>query len=149
MVLNKFEIERAIWHLRRTYKPTDKDDFRDEVMKGTRELERIGKPVLPRLISLLLNKNESVDLRGRIPGILANIGDPIAIAPLIQNLHEPNVFIRWSVVKGLGKLADSSLIPELERMVAEDTGEFPIARSMTLTIKDAAKEAIEKIKARQ
>jgi len=148
MLFRYYKIEREINRLRRTPKPTDKDDFRDDIIRGMRALERIGKPALPRLIDLLLDENESVGLRARITETLAKIGDPTASAPLIKTLRDPNAFIRWSAVKALEDMGDSNAIPELERLVAEDTGEFLIAQSV-VTIRNAAQKAILQINSMQ
>jgi HEAT repeat protein len=148
MQSNEDNIETEINRLRRVPKPTDKDDFRDDIVRGMRALQKIGKPALPRLINLLLDENESVGLRARVAGTLAMIGDQTAISPLIQTLNDPDAFMRWSTVKALEDIGDSSVIPELECLVVEDKGEFLIARSVT-TVKDAAQQAILRIKSKQ
>jgi HEAT repeat protein len=142
------EIEAEINRLRRTHKTTDKDDFRDAIFEGMQALQRIGKPALPRLIDLLLDENEWQGLRARVAGTLAMIGDPTAIPPLIKTLRDPDAFIRWHIVKALEDIGDSTAIPELERLAADDTGEFLIAQSV-VTVKEAAQKAIIQIKSRQ
>src|SRR5262245_11480253 len=134
-------IEREIDRLRRTHQPTDKDDFRDDIVHGMKTLQSIGKPALPRLIELLLDETEWIALRARIAGTLAMIGDPAVIPPLISVLGDPDPSMRWHVVKALEKVGDSTAILELERLAETDMGEFLLANSV-IKVREAAQKAV-------
>ena len=143
------ELDIALYHMRRTPRPTDKDDFRDEVYRAREIILLNGMSALPRLITILTDETENPGYRSRVAEILGIIHNERAIGPLIQTLKDPNIVLRWNTIKALEEIGDCRATPELEKVASSDTGEFSIStKGPMIKIRDEALKAIDSIKQR-
>lgn len=74
-------------------------------------LTHYGPPVLPALERAYADPTQPVELRRRLPRVVAVIGGPEAVAWLMSRLDEPDRVARYHIVKALNKLRarDTSL----------------------------------------
>ena len=82
------------------------------VRKTAREaLADYGEAILDRLVAAMTDSNERKSVRLRIPGVIALIGTQPCMDALTTNLDNNDLFLRYEVIKGMGKLhkADPNL----------------------------------------
>ncbi|MBI5723330.1 MAG: HEAT repeat domain-containing protein [Planctomycetes bacterium] len=100
--------------LREKPKPREEDVVRNE-------LQAIGNPATPELVSLLNNENDKI--RFFAVDFLGSVGDARAVDPLIQVLEKDNeAGIRFYAVISLGNLGDKRAVEPLIRALQKDKG---------------------------
>ncbi|WP_447973833.1 Npt1/Npt2 family nucleotide transporter [Nitrospira sp. Kam-Ns4a] len=92
-------------------------------------LARYGPPVLPLLDRAYADPRQPIELRRRLPRVVATIGGPEAVVWLIRRLDEPDRVARYHVVKALNKLraGDTSLVfdpPPIEQRLLIEIREY-------------------------
>jgi HEAT repeat protein len=93
------------------------------------------------LIRMLGHAQSSVRARTIAAITLGELGDGLAVEPLIEALEDVSVRVRLAAVHALGKLGDPRALRALERVQLHDEGETVEGD----TVKKAAYEAIEQI----
>lgn len=85
-----------------------------------------GSKILGGLADLLEDDNERMELRRRLPSLLAEIGGERTIVILLRNLSQPDRLLRYQVVKALNRIRahDPNLEPEPEPIDAGLTSEL-------------------------
>jgi len=121
----------------------------DNIFAAMQRLVEIGDAAIEPLIDALLNQDESRIFRSRVADTLAMIGNPRAIAPLIQILSDSDAEMRLHAVKALAEMGDESAIGPLERLVAAETGIVFITPTLHVSVRDDAQKAISQILARR
>lgn len=100
-----------------------------------------GRDALFRLI-----KDETVPagIRGDATEALTHFQDVRAVPTLLEQLRDPSAEVRFWAVFSLGQLADTDVVPELERVLIEDDAVVPGWWSL----KKEAHDAIQSIRSR-
>jgi HEAT repeat protein len=118
---------------------------RDDIYGAMQGLAKIGAPAVDSLIRILKDPKERPIVRARAGETLALIGDRRAVRPLIDVLDDPDVELRWHAVVSLGKFRAVEAVTALRRLAAGDDGGFGIGKSLRVTVRNAAAEALRKI----
>jgi HEAT repeat protein len=103
-------------------------------------LGRIGIPALDALLDAA--RDLPSEKRTSVMMAIHNIGKD-AIPALLQALKRPSPHFRWSIIRLLSDFGDEQCLPELQRIVAEDTGKTELD-----TVANMAQRAIDAINRR-
>ena len=68
------------------------------------DLVKRGKSVVPKLLQVANDKNQSVRARSSIFDILGRIGDEAAIPALTQGARDQHESLRWTAIRSLGRI---------------------------------------------
>ncbi|MHC4598003.1 MAG: HEAT repeat domain-containing protein, partial [Planctomycetota bacterium] len=85
----------------------------DEAENAEAALVRIGKPAVPSLVSALTRGEYPASFYAAV--VLGTIGDPKAIAPLIEALKHDNSLVRKAASQSLADMTDQDLGTDYER----------------------------------
>lgn len=103
-----------------------------------------GKDALFRVVK---DSNVPEGIRGDATEALTSFQDVRSVPTLVEQLRDPSPEVRFWAVFSLGQLADTDVIPELERIIAEDDAVVPgwwslrkEARDAIQTIKDRVRQ---------
>jgi hypothetical protein len=90
-----------------------------------------------RLEELLDDVTEDPDVRGHAAEALAYLRVKESIGPLLGNLDDENLGVRYWCVFALGQIGDLDTIPALERLAKSTRGESYEGHSVATEISDA------------
>ncbi|HEY3329292.1 MAG TPA: HEAT repeat domain-containing protein [Capsulimonadaceae bacterium] len=93
----------------------NKAHSREMVENATFALSNIGQEAVTPLIELL----ESGEWKGTIYGILASIGDPLAIPCFVDGLDDKSKWVRWSAAEALIKMPSPDALEGLLRCLKD------------------------------
>lgn len=132
-----YELQQAVAHALYDLGFRPRDDTEAAYLLTAREewdeLARLGEPAVEPLIRVLRRIGKP-----GATGALARIGKP-AVEPLIQALEDLAAFARWQAATALGEIGDARAVGPLTQVLKDQNRE----------IQEAAKEALEKIKAKK
>lgn len=150
-ILNNYDSLSAVPHLSKIDRNQLLEALSQIISKESFELRHKATEVAVRvdpqrgmmLIIPLLN-DEDGNIRWLVAGLLGSFGNERAIEPLVQCLeNDPDADIRQIAAFSLGKIGDLGVVPHLEKMLDDKGGDYE-----GRTVMAAAKEAIERIQAR-
>jgi HEAT repeat protein len=101
-----------------------------------------GRDVLFRVVK---DSNVPPEVRGDATEALTHFQDVRAVPALIEQLHDPSPEVRFWAVFSLGQLADTDVIPELERIATEDDAVAPGWWSLRKEARDAIQSIRDRI----
>lgn len=107
-------------------------------------LQDRGSEAVQGLILVVRDGRQPEAFRARAADTLGRMGAAAAEGALIDVAQDPSVFVRWSVISALGKLGSRAAVPVLRRCL-EDQGRQRISRHFTITVREAAREALRRI----
>jgi HEAT repeat protein len=85
---------------------------RETARAATRALVAYGDTVEPVLLSVLKNREEDIEIRRRIPDILARIGGPKAFSVIMRQLRSGDRRFRTALAKAAGRMRER--VPHLD-----------------------------------
>ena len=81
----------------------------------------------------LLREAEDVQIRQVVAYLLGQAGDPRAIEPLIDALHDEHVGVRGAAANALGNLGDAQVLPYLRPLLKEPNPQLVVWVAFALT----------------
>lgn len=101
-----------------------------------------GRDALFRIVK---DANVPPQIRGDATEALTYFQDVRAVPALVEQLRDPSPEVRFWAVFSLGQLADTDVIPELERIVAEDDAVAPGWWSLRKEARDAIQSIRDRV----
>lgn len=107
-------------------------------------------------------KHKDTGVRRNAVGALGRLGDTTAVEPLLEVLNDEDFYVRGDAAKALGEIGDERAVKPLERLAESEY--FGIGKGSNLEdmlrqastmkrqteyLKNAAKEALDKIKTKR
>lgn len=80
--------------------------------------------------------------------VLGDIGSPACVAPLLQGLEHPWFNVRRCAALALGRIGDPSVIPQLEKLAAEDPFQYvdPDSGEKSFLVRLDAESALKRLR---
>ena len=134
--LGSLPSKRAVRPLIEMLLDADDDEWVRRMAAHT--LGRLGDPrARDALFRVIKDSNVPPQIRGDATEALTGFHNVRAIPTLVAQLHDPSPEVRFWAVFSLGQLADTDVIPELERLVIEDDAVAPGWWSLRKEARDA------------
>lgn len=96
------------------------------------------RPAVPRLLSMLTDEHEHVDVRAEVAEALVSLPSSRVIRTLMEMTQDDEVSVRYFAVRSLGQLRSREAIPLLRSLAGKD----PASTSFG-SIDDAIREALQ------
>lgn len=116
---------------------------RDEVYTAMHALQRIGPPVVPELLRMVVDEGEGIGARLRALDVLADLRARSVVPTLIEALGRAPPLLRAHIAGALGRIGDASARATLLQLAVHDDGEVEVSPGFSIRVRDEAAKALE------